>query len=71
MPHSSHRQMLQKGVDPNREPKHKKRKNNSWQINIYNLHTGLIAAPALIENAQIIPVTISANANDLADFDII
>jgi hypothetical protein len=39
-------------------------------MNIYLGHTGLIAAPALIENAQIIPVTISANANGLADFDI-
>ncbi len=44
--------------------------NNTLQMNIYLGHTGLIAAPALIENAQIIPVTISANANGLADFDI-
>jgi hypothetical protein len=35
------------------------------------LHTGLIAAPALIENAQIIPVTISAYANGMAVFEII
>jgi hypothetical protein len=35
------------------------------------LHTGLIAAPALIENAQIMPVTISAYANGWAAFDII
>jgi len=63
--------MLQKDVDPNHEPNHKKNKeNNTSQMNIYLGHTGLIAAPALIENAQIIPVTISANANGLADFDI-
>jgi hypothetical protein len=49
----------------------KNKENNTLQINIYNLHTGLIAAPALIENAQIMPVTISAYANGLADWDII
>jgi hypothetical protein len=35
------------------------------------LHTGLIAAAALIEDALIRPVTISANANGWAAFDII
>jgi hypothetical protein len=49
----------------------KNKENNTLQINIYKLHTGLIAAPALSENAQIMPVTISANANGVAAFDII
>ncbi len=49
----------------------KNKENNTLQINIHNLHTGLIAAPALIENAQIMAITISAYANGWADFDVI
>lgn len=55
-------------MDQNHEPKKIffKRK-----FNINNKITGLIAAPALIENAIIIPVTMNAYANDLLEFDII
>ena len=64
--------MLQKDVGRNHEPKYKKQKeDNTSQVNIQCLHTGLIAAPALIENAQIMPVMISAYANGIATFDII
>ena len=60
--------MLRKDVDPNHEPKQRELD----FANEYNFpHTGLIAAPALIENAQIIPVTISAYANGWMLFDII
>jgi hypothetical protein len=41
------------------------------QINVYNKHTGLIAAPALIENAEVIPTTLNTNANGLTTSDII
>ncbi len=40
-------------------------------MNINNLHTGFIAAPALIENAEIIPIVINKNANGFATSDII
>ncbi len=40
-------------------------------MNINNLHTGFIAAPALIENEEIIPAIINKNANGFATSDII
>jgi hypothetical protein len=41
------------------------------QIDVKNKHTGFIAAPALIENAEMIPTIIRTNANGFATSEII
>jgi hypothetical protein len=40
-------------------------------MNVYNEHTGLSAAAALIENAQLRPITINASAKGLFTSEII
>ena len=60
--------MLQKDVDLNHEPN---KEQYILQINVYNKHTGFIAASALIENAEVISTTINVNANGLATSEII
>jgi hypothetical protein len=40
------------------------------QINVYKQPTGLSAAAALIENAQLMPITINISANGLAASEI-